>query len=236
MTHPIALFATEIVESAIAYRLISCLEALGDDEDYYLLAHNDQFALCDKKQRFAPLSIDFHAPFYRQRGGKEYLPKAFKQLSAPHIADATAGLGRDAWLLAYRGFHLDVYERNPYLAFLLEQAIKQAQKSPELCSVAQRLTLYAQDFSTCTQQYHAVYLDPMFPERKKNAKVKKEMQILQQLHQHTDPKEAELLACAQTHALQRVVVKRPKGAPHLANSAPHHALVAPNTRYDIYLT
>lgn len=208
--------------------------------DHYLQRQNDgAYALCDRQQRHPPLCIHFADAYYRFRGGKEYLPKAFKGLNGAHIADATAGWGRDAWLLAYRGFRVTMIERNPYLAFLLAQALKQAQADDVLCDVALRLSVHhgdaVTDLQTIDTAFDAVYLDPMYPERRKNAKVKKHMQALHHLLGGEEPDSAALLMAARKAASQRVVVKRPQGAPFVAALPPHHSINAPNTRYDIYL-
>lgn len=193
------------------------------------------YALYDREQRHSPLSIDFADPYYRYRGGKEYLPKAFKQMHGGSIADVTAGWGRDAWLLAYRGFCVTMIERNPYLAFLLAQGLRQAREAPQLADVAARLTLRSGDSKAVLDApFDAIYLDPMFPERRKKAKVKKHMQALHQLLGGEEGDAAALLAHARQFATRRVVVKRPQGAPYVGDQVPHHSLDAPNTRYDIY--
>ncbi|UJF24005.1 class I SAM-dependent methyltransferase [Suttonella sp. R2A3] len=206
-------------------------------QDHYLRLYADgAYALYDKQQRYPPLSIDFADAYYRFRGGKEYLPKAFKGLTGATIADTTAGWGRDAWLLAYRGFNVTMIERNPYLAFLLQQALDQAQANAALSEVASRLSLVHDDGRVALpSEVDAVYLDPMFPERRKQAKVKKHMQALHVLLGGEESDGGALLEAARKVAMQRVVVKRPQGAPFVGDMAPHHSLNAPNTRYDIYL-
>lgn len=81
---------------------------------------------------------------------------------------------------------------------------------------------------------HVVYLDPMFPERKKSAQVKKEMQSFHQVV-GSDMDANDLLAPALDLALSRVVVKRPKIAPYLAEREPDHQIIGKSSRYDIYI-
>lgn len=203
---------------------------------YLALNKNGMFALYDREQRHSPLTIDFADPYYRYRGGKEYLPKAFKNMSGGTIADVTAGWGRDAWLLAYRGFCVTMIERNPYLAFLLEQGLQQAQHNLQLKDIASRLSLLSGDSKAILDApFDAVYLDPMFPERRKKAKVKKQMQALHNLLGGEESDSPALLAHARENVKHRVVVKRPQGAPYVGDEKPHHSLDAPNTRYDIYM-
>ena len=80
-----------------------------------------------------------------------------------------------------------------------------------------------------------IYLDPMYPERKKSAKIKKEMQMLQHLVSDVND-ENELFAVALKMARQRVVVKRPKSAKALINVKPSYTVSSVNTRYDVYVS
>jgi len=87
-----------------------------------------------------------------------------------------------------------------------------------------------------------VYLDPMFPQRdqnqqaiKKQAQVKKQMQLLHMLL----PEDGEmdlgdnLLILAQKIA-KRVVVKRPRLAVYLASQEPNHQWQGDACRFDAY--
>ena len=106
----------------------------------------------------------------------------------------------------------------------------------DAAAIAARLTLIHADAAAALApaSFAAVYLDPMYPERRKSAKVKKHMQALQQLIGHSGDDGA-LLARARLAATRRVIVKRPQHAPPLADTAPHYHIDGPNTRYDIYL-
>jgi 16S rRNA (guanine1516-N2)-methyltransferase len=79
-----------------------------------------------------------------------------------------------------------------------------------------------------------IYLDPMYPERKKSASVKKNMQLLQQLL-GKDEDTSELLEVALLTARKRVVVKRPKSANPVTDKKPTYQVSSKNTRYDIYV-
>ena len=207
-------------------------DAIGD---YYLHWHDGRYHLCDRPQRHPPLTLDFAD--YLKRSGSETLPKTLRGMAGAHIADATAGWGKDAWLLASRGFTLTLYEKNPYLAILLADALQRARDEPRSATIAARLSLNHADAATAlpAATYDAIYLDPMYPERHKNAKAKKHMQALQHLIGHNNDNDAALLARARLAANRRVIVKRPQHAPPLADIAPDYHIDGPNTRYDIYL-
>ena len=192
--------------------------------------------LIDTENAFSPSTIDFRDAYYRARGGTEYLPKALRGMAGAHIADATAGWARDAWLLAYRGFRVTLIERQPLLFALLEQGIAFAQQDRVIRDIAARLSVVQGDSREHLrkQRFDAVYLDPMYPVRDKKSKVKKDMQILHTLLADTGDDHAALLDAALQSAKQRVIVKRPQSAEHLAARAPDWQIHAPNTRFDVY--
>jgi len=85
------------------------------------------------------------------------------------------------------------------------------------------------------QRPDAVYLDPMFPpKRKKSAAVNKEMRLLRELV-GDDLDAPDLLEVARGVARERVVVKRPDHAPPLA-PYPSMSFLGKLVRYDVYLT
>jgi len=86
-----------------------------------------------------------------------------------------------------------------------------------------------------------IYIDPMYPQRKKSAAVKKNMQTLQRLigpdHDSKELLDA-AIAAATKLSIKRVVIKRPANAESLNNSLrikPNHNHESKNTRYDVYL-
>ncbi len=237
MNNPLCTTVAAIPEFLPAAEYMLAEEPIPDD--YYLMQNAEGiWQLCKMGQK--AVEIDFAQPYYRYRGGVEYLPKAFKKLSGKKILDATAGWARDAWLLAYRGYHLTLCEKNPYLYTLLAQGIARAQNHPAIQTVAKNLSVTytgSQSFiRACGHQFDAIYLDPMFPQRQKSAKVKKDMQILHDLLGSVADVENDrtLLESALDSGCEKVVVKRPKDADFLAQIKPHHSIHAPNTRFDIY--
>ncbi|MBZ2189867.1 class I SAM-dependent methyltransferase [Alcanivorax sp. JB21] len=155
------------------------------------------------------------------------------------LVDATAGLGRDAALLAGAGWELILLERQPLLHAMLVDALR---RDPEMAQRMQPLQVDSLDWMR--ERLHSglprpevICLDPMFPEREKSAAIKKDLLWLQQLcGVAPEADEAALLAAARALAGKRVVVKRPLRAPPLAGVSPSHALPGKTVRFDIYLT
>ncbi|MBV1914886.1 MAG: class I SAM-dependent methyltransferase [Pseudomonadales bacterium] len=193
--------------------------------------------------------IDFTSGLYRRRlqtGGKNQgLAKAIgiKGNHMPTVLDATAGFARDSFTLASLGCEVTLLERSPILAAMLAEAIDRASYDHEIADIIARMTLHSIDAeeylhylaSNNQPKPDVVYLDPMFPERRKKALVKKEMQILHQLLGNDDhqPYPLELAMTVATH---RVVVKRPRQAEDLNEKKPSFRVIGKSSRYDVYLT
>lgn len=162
-----------------------------------------------------------------------------KKESPPRVIDATAGLGRDAFLLAWLGCHVIAIERSVVMAALLRDGLRRAEVDPAICAVLrERFVLQLGDSRKLLRALpveaypDVVFLDPMFPVRKKSAAVQKEMRICR-LVAGEEEDAPELLAIAREIARHRVVVKRPRTAPPLLT--PTYVLEGRSIRYDIYL-
>ena len=156
----------------------------------------------------------------------------------PTVIDATAGLGRDAFVLASIGCQVTMFERHPVVAALLADGLDRAYQDPTIGQLLQKQLrlIYNSSLhglSLYQDKPDVVYLDPMFPHRQKSALVKKEMRIFQQLV-GSDLDAEELLEPARRLAKKRVVVKRPDYAPFLANQKPTAEIKTKNHRFDIY--
>ena len=155
------------------------------------------------------------------------------------VVDATAGLGRDAALLAMAGYPVTMLERQPLIHAMLEDALGRLghQNAPLLQQLRLLQAESAAYLASHPNSCHGVYLDPMFPERNKSAAVKKNLRWLQTLaEQPLDQSEEEiLLNAALTAATKKVVVKRPLRAPCLAGRKPGHALTGKAVRFDVYV-
>jgi len=214
-----------------------------------LVRIDNKQALLDRDQpSLKPFYIDFvHGALdYRRRHGggvKQSLAKAIglQKNQRPLVWDATAGLGRDAFVLASLGCTVVLFERSPIIHALLEDAIIRAEQDKDVAPIINKMRLVLGDaiatFNNTTKQDapDVIYLDPMFPPRKKSALVKKEMRLIKQVV-GLDSDSAKLLAPAMALAKRRVVVKRPSDASFLANLKPSYSLKGKSNRYDIYLS
>jgi len=197
-----------------------------------------------------PVTIDFANPAmeYRRKGGQnELLGRAVGVRKGRDLSvfDATAGLGRDAFVLADLGCRVLMKERSPALAWLLGQALDSADisASEHVREAAKRMQVQSGDSRLCRVPDGAViYLDPMFPERRNNAAVKKDLAVLQALHgsdntcnELSEDSNEQLFLWALEQPTPRIVVKRPLKAPALARKKPSHAVSGKAVRFDVYV-
>ena len=156
----------------------------------------------------------------------------------PSVLDATAGLGRDAFVLAQLGCLMTLVERQPVIAALLEDGLRRAAGDADTAPIVQRMRLLRGNAVEIMRGWReippqVVYLDPMFPLRTKSALVKKEMRALRPLA-GDDADAPALLDAALALASHRVVVKRPRQAPTLGGHEPSHVLAGRSSRFDVY--
>ncbi|SIQ16813.1 class I SAM-dependent methyltransferase [Aquipseudomonas alcaligenes] len=156
----------------------------------------------------------------------------------PSVLDATAGLGRDAFVLATLGCAMTLSERQPIIAALLEDGLARARRDAEVAPIAAQMRLLQGNAIELMRDWQGeppqvIYLDPMFPHRDKSALVKKEMRLFRPLV-GDDLDAPALLQAALALATHRVVVKRPRKAPIIEGAKPSYALEGKSSRYDIY--
>lgn len=157
----------------------------------------------------------------------------------PVVVDATAGFGRDAFVLAALGCRVKMIERHPVVAALLDDGLKRGYQDIRVGPwLRERLTLIHATSLTAlvniTPKPEVVYIDSMYPNKKKSALVKKEMRIFQLLV-GCDDDAGELLSVARQVATKRIVVKRPNYALPLSNIPAHASTKTKNHRFDIYM-
>jgi len=195
----------------------------------------------------SPLRVDFiqgTAAHRRQFGGGngQMIARAIgiKGAIRPKVLDATAGLGRDAFVLASLGCCVQMIEREPILAALLQDGLRRAAQDAAIAPIIQHMNLIEGDACPLMQGWtgeppEVVYLDPMFPRQKQSAAVKKDLNWLRLLLENQTQDESALLDTALNLASHRVVVKRPRKAPGLLGSlAPALSLTGRSCRFDIY--
>lgn len=192
-----------------------------------------------------PVRVDFvegavaHRRLYGGGSG-QMIAKAVGVQSGvrPQVLDATAGLGRDAFVLATLGCEMTLIERQPIIAALLEDGLTRAGRDAEVAPIAAQMRLLTGNAIDLMQSWQGeppqvIYLDPMFPHRDKSALVKKEMRLFRPLV-GDDMDAPALLQAALALASHRVVVKRPRKAPIIEGAKPSYALEGKSSRYDIY--
>ncbi len=194
-----------------------------------------------------PVSVDFGSGSMRHRrrsGANELLGRAVGvgKKSALRVLDATAGLGRDAFVLCDLGCSVLLCERHPVLAELLSSGMRVAATGDDgwLSTVCARMQLYPLDARDLPRQVlsalDVIYLDPMYGQQGRRAAPAKEMALLHELLGEPNPGEdAALLAWALAQAPARVVVKRAPRAPSIGDVEPSYCIGGKAVRYDVHV-
>ena len=245
-THPALETQADRFVHNYALPRITCVPETG----YFLHLTNEGLALhcADDKDRGA-VCVDFAGGALGHRlrfGGGRGQPLAraigIKPGFDPVVWDATAGLGRDAFVLASIGCQVTLCERSPALAALLDDGLQRAMLNNDIGGwVESRMILRfgdsAHELASLpeTQAVDVIYLDPMYPAGKSSVLVKKEIRAVQQLV-GKDQDSQVLLDAALAVARRRVVVKRPHRAGPLHDRTPNTSIESKKTRYDIYVT
>jgi 16S rRNA (guanine1516-N2)-methyltransferase len=192
-----------------------------------------------------PLIVDFvgGAVGHRFRSGegrKQDLPKAvgFSSGTIPDVVDATAGLGRDAFLLASLGARVTLIERSATMHALLLEGLERARaEGGRHAETVSRMTLVHGDSCVLLPQMkpQVILIDPMHPPRDKTALVKKEMRLIRDIV-GTDADSVQLMQVALEAAQNRVVLKWPLRAEPMAGvRKPSHQILGKSTRYDVFV-
>jgi 16S rRNA (guanine1516-N2)-methyltransferase len=179
------------------------------------------------------------------------------------VWDLTAGLGRDAFVMAAAGCRVHMFENNAVMYALLHDGLDRLKSSHNsaLALIGERLHLHHLDSTGSTDSFKhelhapsAMYLDPMYSSLEsvdRKSKPKKETQILQRLthldylssvsNLDTNSASNHLLrvAMGKSNAFGncRVFVKRSKGAKCLCDSLFSPAVVFSGStqRFDVYM-
>lgn len=198
------------------------------------------------QQRPLRFHIDYQKELLKHRSFPAPKQGAFNQALGKKtrtVIDATGGWGGDAMLMCMQGYEVTIIERLPLMAALIEDGLNRLSKTSPF--VDRPLTLpkiicaQAKDFlGRSTNQADCVYLDPMFPtKKKKSAASNKNMRFLQWLA--GPDRDADEVAIAAIGNFARVAVKRPDYATPLAEpiiGKPTTKFASKLVHYDVYVS
>ena len=154
------------------------------------------------------------------------------------VIDATCGSGVDSMFFLALGYEVYAYERNPLVAFLLEEAISfYLNFDSDFANELKRFHFQNKDISkidNIANESSVLYYDPMFPaKKKKSALARKEMEVFK-VFVGEDADQQDTLQKLFSRFKGRVIVKRPlKAAPILPGVSSE--FLGKTTRYDLYL-
>lgn len=173
-------------------------------------------------------------------GRKQDLPKAagLRGGKTPEIVDATAGLGKDAFLLASLGARVTLIERSELMHELLKKGMEDALKvGGDVAEVVKRMKLIHGDAREILKHLspEVIMIDPMHPPRKKSALVNSEMRLVREIV-GDDTDYPALIKVALKMASNRVVLKLPRYADSVeCIKEASHQILGKSTRYDVFM-
>jgi 16S rRNA (guanine1516-N2)-methyltransferase len=187
-------------------------------------------------------TINFSSVDRRRGAGnlskKQPLPKAIGSKNQS-IVDATAGFCGDSILLALMGFRVIAIERSPIISLLLRDAMRRSKEDTELWSVLEdNLSIVEGDAIHLLKTFRetdVIYIDPMFPQKKKSSPLPPgRIQLLSQIVGN-DLDANHLFDAALNTNANRVVVKRPRYALAMSGQ-PIIVHKGKQVRYEVYNT
>lgn len=212
-------------------------------EDFFLTWRDGCLKLLDKELlKKGGLSVDIEPRPGEQRSWPAPKNGTLAQAlgkKTKTIVDATTGWGQDSLHIFRMGYELRCIERSPIMVELLADGFKRLSEVDWVknlgVEVPELLAGNAIDLlSNLTEKPECIYIDPMFPpKRKKSALAKKSMTILRDLLGDDEDKE-QLFEMAMQTASKRVVVKSPDYAEPIAGK-PSDSFSGKLLRYDVYL-
>jgi len=200
-------------------------------DDIALELHGGVLSILDNREPgYRPLCSDFES---RESASKKQPLGQAVGRGTRTVLDATAGWGSDARRLVAMGYIVTAVERNPLMAALLENAAARARRAgirnvPEVVAADAIQWLAARP-----GVWDCVYLDPMFPPKRRSSTLaKRPLRLLRELAGDDDDRLA-LFRAACAAAPKRVVVKRPDhGRP--AFGKPAEVVAGKLVHYDVY--
>lgn len=154
----------------------------------------------------------------------------------PVAVDAAAGMGEDSFLLAAAGYEVYLFEQDAVIAALLRDALYRAGEDDRLRGIVGRMHLSEGNSIELMPRLgitpEIVYLDPMFPPRKKSGLIHKKLQLIQKLEQPCAD-ERELFDAAAAMHPKKIIIKRPLNGAPLADRKPSYTVKGKAIRYDV---
>lgn len=237
----VTVVAQESSDAALAERIAERCGLTADDSGarFALAVGPAAWQLADRTSRQRPLQLDFTELFRRRRVATARSPlgraTGIRQGQPAAVLDCTAGLGRDGFMLASLGAsRVDMVERHPVLAAMLEEALQRAQRDPDLPAWVHSLNVRCADSRAVLAESASadvVYIDPMFPAERR-ALAGRELQFLQRLLAPESDGD-ELLRAALASGSRRVVIKRAKHHPTV--QTPTFTVRGKSFRFDVYV-
>jgi 16S rRNA (guanine1516-N2)-methyltransferase len=227
----------------LAVPLLHAAEVGAEDERLYLSWREGCLKLLDQELlKKGGLSVDIEPRQGEQRSWpapkQNILAQAIGRRTRT-VIDATTGWGQDSLAIFRMGYDLLCLERSPVMAELLADGfrrlsdldwMRRLQLEPPRLLIGDAIAL----LSELTSRPDCIYLDPMFPpKRKKSALTRKSMALLHDLVGEDTDKE-QLFAAAFRATGKRVVVKSPDYAEPLGGK-PKESFQGKLLRYDVYL-
>ncbi len=214
-----------------------------NSETFFLTWRDGELKLLDNELlKKGGLSVEIAPRNGEQRSYPAPKEGAFAQAigrKTKTVIDATTGWAQDSLCLFRMGYDVTCIERSPMMAALLtdgftrlaqESWVQKLELSPPVLLHGNAIEL----LQNLTFIPDCIYLDPMFPpKRKKSALSKKSMSILQDIVGEDLDKE-ELFEAALAVTGKRVVVKSPDYATPLGGK-PSESFGSKLLRYDVYL-
>ncbi|MCY4524519.1 MAG: class I SAM-dependent methyltransferase [Halobacteriovoraceae bacterium] len=159
-----------------------------------------------------------------------------KNLAGKKVLDATCGSGKDSLLFLFFGLSVHAYERNLFLAQLIEDALQKGNADFVLGKVLrEKFFFHRGDCREFSHEiiYDVIYYDPMYEEKRKTLP-RKEMQIIKNIVKDDENHDCKAFFEWSIGKSRRLVVKRPlRGRTLFGN--PHMTYKGKSTRYDVYL-
>ena len=214
-------------------------------QGFLLTVQNSKLSLVDLSDlKMSSFTIDFLEPQFLLRLEKakhetQLLKRAIGISPSSEVVvwDATAGLGRDAIVLAQLGYKVIAVERSRLLFELLDDGVNRLRTSKRFIECASRLEVIFGDSKQLLTQLSVaefpdvIYLDPMYPLVKKSARPKKEMQFLRKIL-GPDDNLNELISISRTRAKKKVIVKN---SPRTnLGLKPQYQIESKSVKFDIF--